>query len=552
MPPILIGQQGDQLLFQNEDGSTFPVAASGLSPDYMNQLASGAQAPSPQDQLLNQLSQNTGGMSSITNPGQLDSAAQNAWQNDLLKRGPANITADELSSFNAAKTQGAPVAFPGQELGTNIQAAPLLEQPKIQELPMAPSVEAVPAKETPSSIEKAFSQQAKGIQKEADAQAEAAKTTAQKYKEASDEYLATQAKMVGIQEEGQKQSDERMKKISEAQAAYEKMEIKNPWSEMSAGSKIGAALAIGLGAYSSGILGGPNQAYKIIDDAINRDVDIQMKQIDKKGKELAHDKDYLSLIKQATNDKSSQALMLKDLKLAAVENQIKGIAENSKSNEVQAKAQQLLGGLSLKRQEFGLDLAQKQANLGKTIAESTAAMGGKPELQVPGLGSAFASQDATNLRQLKTDVEGASRGIERLLKISSMSAKSLTPELRREADTLRSTLQGQLRTALVGPGAVNESERALMERAIADPTAFFSLDSTNKKALETLKSALSNKIESAAQSQIQGYKTGSYKAPQIVTLDKGAQFQIENGQPIPLNDAARQIIEAKKAASSGK
>lgn len=552
MPPILIGQQGDQLLFQNEDGSTFPVAASGLSPDYMNQLASGAQAPSPQDQLLNQLSQNTGGMSSVTNPGQLDSASQNAWQNDLLKRGPANITADELSSFNAAKTQGAPVAFPGQELGTNIQAAPLLEQPKIQELPMAPSVEAVPAKETPSSIEKAFSQQAKGIQKEADAQAEAAKTTAQKYKEASDEYLATQAKMVGIQEEGQKQSDERMKKISEAQAAYEKMEIKNPWSEMSAGSKIGAALAIGLGAYSSGILGGPNQAYKIIDDAINRDVDIQMKQIDKKGKELAHDKDYLSLIKQATNDKSSQALMLKDLKLAAVENQIKGIAENSKSNEVQAKAQQLLGGLSLKRQEFGLDLAQKQANLGKTIAESTAAMGGKPELQVPGLGSAFASQDATNLRQLKTDVEGASRGIERLLKISSMSAKSLTPELRREADTLRSTLQGQLRTALVGPGAVNESERALMERAIADPTAFFSLDSTNKKALETLKSALSNKIESAAQSQIQGYKTGSYKAPQIVTLDKGAQFQIENGQPIPLNDAARQIIEAKKAASSGK
>lgn len=552
MPPILIDQQGDQLIFQNDDGSTFPVAASGLSQDYMSKLSSGMPLPTPKDQLIGELSQNTGGMSSVLNPGPLDYAAQRSWQNDLLKRGASNVSPEELAAFNAAKTQGPSVSFGGQPLGTNIVPAPSVEMPseipsELPALPKAPSV--APQKEQPSELEKGFSQQAKGIKQEYEGMAKAADESARLYKSAADEFLATQTKMQAIQEEATKKTDEQLKLISEAQDAYNKMEVKNPWAEMSTGSKIGAALAIGLGAYSSSINGGPNQAYQIINDAMNRDISIQMKQIEKKGQEISSQKDYLGLIRSATNDKMTQALMLKDLKLSSIENQIKGFESSAKSAEASGKMNQLLGRINQERQAVALDIAQRQATLGKTYAEMNATAQGKPELQVPGLGVAYAAEDAKTLRQLRADVEGASRGIDRLLEISKVSGKSLSPEMRREADTLRSTLQGQLRTALVGPGAVNESERALMERAISDPTAFFSLDSTNSKALETLKEALNNKIESAAQSSIQNYKPGSYKGPKIVTIANGAQFQIVDGNPVPLNEQARQIVAAKAAAS---
>lgn len=373
MPPILVDQQGDQLIFQNDDGSTFPVAASGLSSDYMSQLSSGMPAPSPKDQMINELSRPTGGYSSVLNPGPLDYGQQTAWQSDLAKRGPANVSPEEYASFKSAAPESS-LSFKNQALGENIipaAAAPTMAQPM---LPEAPATEAAPKKEEPSELEKGFSQQAQGIRQEYQATAKAADEAAKQYKAAADEYLNTQTKMQAIQDEGQRIADTQMKKIADTQTAYEKMEIKNPWAEMSTGSKIGAALAIGLGAHAAAILGGENQAYKIINDAVNRDIDIQLKQIDKKGAELSHDKDYLGLIRQATNDKQSQALMLKDLKLASIENQIKSLESSAKSGESKGRMNQLLGQLTQARQGIALDIAQKQANIGKTIAETSAAM----------------------------------------------------------------------------------------------------------------------------------------------------------------------------------
>jgi hypothetical protein len=47
-------------------------------------------------------------------------------------------------------------------------------------------------------------------------------------------------------------------------------------------------------------------------------------------------------------------------------------------------------------------------------------------------------------------------------------------------------LQGLLRTAVLGPGTVQQAERDMLEAMIADPTSITSLSSTQKKRLEVL------------------------------------------------------------------
>lgn len=547
MPPILIDQQGDQLIFQNEDGSQFPVAASGLSPDYMNQLSSGGQMPQPG--LVDQLSANTGGMSSIQNPGALDSAAQTSWQNNLVNRGPENISADELAAFNASKTQGAPLAFPNQELGSNIIPAKPMAAPEqiASSLPTAPNAPGVSQKEGPSQLEKGFAQIGRGIQGEADAQAEAAKATAAKYEEAANKMLQTEQKMAAIQEEGQKQYEAGMQRIAKAQDELKNIPIKNPWAEMSTGSKIGAALAIGLGAYSSSINGGPNQAYQIINDAMNRDVDLQMKRIDKKGKELAGEKDYLGLIRQATSDKQTQALMLKDLYLGHVENQIKQIAETSKSKEVQERAKQMLGALGQKRTEAGLDIAQKQANVAKTYAEIGAAAGGKPENFIPGVGMALTAEDAKEAKKINETALNFNKTLDDAIKHRETYGAEV---LNRNAVAKGQSLGADLLLQVKNLGQLGVLSKSDIEDVI-NPLVPSDITEASPSTMERLlraKEYVSNKVDAF-------YKSKGLQAPNKMlgtgerkVLANGAEFLIQGDKATPMNDKANQMIQAQKIA----
>tara|TARA_R100000808_G_scaffold20741_1_gene44812 strand:+ start:1 stop:1848 length:1848 start_codon:yes stop_codon:yes gene_type:complete len=57
------------------------------------------------------------------------------------------------------------------------------------------------------------------------------------------------------------------------------------------------------------------------------------------------------------------------------------------------------------------------------------------------------------------------------------------------------TLTGKLRLPLIGPGAVSEYEQKLLKEAIADPTKFFSLTTTNKAKLKTLQTIMDRAIK---------------------------------------------------------
>jgi hypothetical protein len=63
-----------------------------------------------------------------------------------------------------------------------------------------------------------------------------------------------------------------------------------------------------------------------------------------------------------------------------------------------------------------------------------------------------------------------------------------------QAKSLATQARGLMREQIVGPGAVNESEYAMLGEVISDPTAFFSVQENNRERLGSLKSTLNTKV----------------------------------------------------------
>ena len=61
---------------------------------------------------------------------------------------------------------------------------------------------------------------------------------------------------------------------------------------------------------------------------------------------------------------------------------------------------------------------------------------------------------------------------------------SLSPSARASAKQSQNLLLGKLRVAIVGPGTMSETDKDILEEAIANPTNFFSLGSSNKIILD--------------------------------------------------------------------
>lgn len=120
---------------------------------------------------------------------------------------------------------------------------------------------------------------------------------------------------------------------------------------------------------------------------------------------------------------------------------------------------------------------------------------------VTGLGLTNTPKGAEKIRELKASSDAAELGIKDLMALSKKPFKSWNLNDRAKADTIRGMLQGALRVLIVGPGAVSESERKLLQDIIADPTKIASLDSSNKARLETLSHSLKQKLYTAASAE---------------------------------------------------
>lgn len=307
--------------------------------------------------------------------------------------------------------------------------------------------------------------------------------------------LAEQRAAQRQQELDQRQQilQEREFEMSESQNDYLKAKEEagqGYWENRSTGAKIGAAIAQALGAYSAAMTGTQNFAAQIIESAVKNDTELKLRKA-RLAKDRSSDiaKRYDFLMNNLQDESAVKDAMMSD-GLRAVQSRINQVAAKTKSKDARAKALASSGELDMR-------IATLNGNAAQAASDKQEKM---REYLVPEFNNQMATskEGAKKINSLAASVNTANDGLDRLLEIADLPAATITPELRAEAQTTAGLLMGALREPIVGPGAVSDAERALLEKAIADPTVIFSLGSKNKRSLQTLKQRLAVNLEQTA------------------------------------------------------
>lgn len=311
-------------------------------------------------------------------------------------------------------------------------------------------------------------------------------------------------------------------------------------------SKTMATIGMILGGFSP--IEGPNGAIEYLKFQMDRDLEAQKQNLASKENLLnATLKEYGNL-RDATD--AAKLILMDDAKSRIA------IAASKTSGELaKIEAQKAIANINQSQAKIADDLA-KRSTLGnlKALADQDPSkiplytdaleMAGDEKLaksirgrEVPGVGLARTEKDASELKALKGDVDAARSGIKELLSIANKPLKSLSPTEIARAQTIQGMLQGALRLPIVGPGAVSESEREMLQNIIANPTKIFSLDSSNRTRLKTLQAQLDEKFKQMASAR--GLTIKQRITPQQQQFIQWAQQTIKKD---PKNIQAQKIL----------
>lgn len=300
-----------------------------------------------------------------------------------------------------------------------------------------------------------------------------------------------------------------MQDLNQAEAELAETDIKRDWwANQSTGNKILAGITLALGALGAANTG-QNKAAQVIMKAIDDDVALQKANLLNKRQAIRDQKGVVSdLMNRFQDDRQAvTAASALAYKKAALE--VENMASKYKSEEIQLKADQLKNTLMTKAMEAQNKLVTMAA-LQSGQAQNINPMALPKEERrrfVPGFGVALTNKAADTLNQEMIPAANESKEmISRLIEIAQTPAKSVSPQLRAEAQQLQRILMGKSRTALVGPGAVTESEWKILENIIADPTKIFSLDSNNINKLKNFYNVVDNGVQKFAAQNIIGFK----------------------------------------------
>ncbi len=282
-----------------------------------------------------------------------------------------------------------------------------------------------------------------------------------------------------------------------------KIEPKSFYDGKTTGEKITAGIGLFLASLTPE---GAANAQRIIQNSIDRDIDAQKANLGKKQNTLSALKDKLGSIDAAEAAFRVQALQGLDLQLKQKAATAKGPMVKAKLMQAQEKMQAEAEGA---RQKLGLEL-MKIKGTGKEQSD---------ELTINAfgfIGKAPSKEEAKTFRKELADTSAAKEGIAQLIDLAKKGSK-LSLEDRARAKTIASMTVGKLRTTIVGPGAVSESEWALLRDIVANPTEITRLDSQTITSLSEVNARLDSGLKNVATSmgiQRQQDKFDQFKRPQ--------------------------------------
>lgn len=287
-------------------------------------------------------------------------------------------------------------------------------------------------------------------------------------------------------------------KLSQSMADVSKLSVdKNKfWADKTTGDKIGLGIGLLLGAFGAANTG-VNSVASMIDKAIDRDINIQNANIASQKENVLAQRGILSSMRQNFSDSQAARTAAKAAYLENAKLEIQKIASKYAGPEIQAKAAGLIGQLETLKQGQVAEL-QKRAMATMPVGPDVNPEMLTPEQRdryVPGYGLAITKEGATKANEAVGNFRGVNDTIDQLVGFTKITGSSVTPTMRSQANTIASVLKAQLRLPLLGPGAVSDTERAILNDIVADPTSIFSLDANNKIKLETLKKTLKTKLD---------------------------------------------------------
>jgi hypothetical protein len=286
-----------------------------------------------------------------------------------------------------------------------------------------------------------------------------------------------------------------------AELAATKISPDNYWANKSTGQKIGIGIAMIMGAFGAATTG-KNSAADVINKAIDQDLDTQKANYAaKKGAVGEMDSAYAKLHGVYKDEIAATAAAKAELLTQAMV-KLQSSAAKFKGDTATAAATSALGQLQTLKDAETLKLQQSKA-YGEdpqfTGMDDKTRERYIPKSDVPfmpfGVASLGSKEDVSKFRAESVDVADAIDSLKKLQDMGDLgSFDKFSPAQKAQAEVLQQSTVGKLRQALLGPGIINADERAIMERIIANPTDFLSLNSRNMASLQALRNSMTNSV----------------------------------------------------------
>lgn len=298
----------------------------------------------------------------------------------------------------------------------------------------------------------------------------------------------------------------------------QKVDPNRLWSSAATGNKVLAVIGILLSGIGSGATGQENLALKELGRAIDRDIEAQKIEVDKK-------KNLLSENLRRFRDINAAEDMTRAQLLSAANAKMKIAAAQSGSQAAVARAQQ--AGLKIQS-----EIDRLNAGVASTKVDAAIAGGAKIDpvtanQRFPGQvvnlppqlgGGIVIAQDKDNAKQLNTTV-AAYRQLHGLLDradaFQQKHGTSWGPTLTKEAKNLQDQITMTLST-MFPLGVLSETERANVEKMVPDAAAF--MQKTQKVKTQSMRDFLNGRLNAELSTRTinfnpSGITTGAPKVP---------------------------------------
>lgn len=536
--PKLLSDDGELAKVQLDDGTIMPIAKSAApsSLDFLQNIQSMgdqfSRAPSPAESAVQMAGWDY-------NPASIRFAeSAMAGQEDPMKALAASMDArkkaldaqisqesQKQSEIDALKSKMG-IVTPDQTgmtgasvLGPNYSSAytnTIAPQPSGQNIGAATDA-IVKSTELKDPFEAAGALQKSGIAEKAKADAEGFRQAAKIHEEGIKIYdqLAQQeaAKRDMLQQTLQQRAQALDAAVEDARNA--KIE---GWANASTGTKIMAGIAIALGGFGQAFGGGENQGLKVINQAIDRDIELQKANAAQKQQYVGNLTNSYNRMKELGADDVQATLAMKVNALEKTKMQLEKVQATTQSQEALANAKTLSGEIDMKVAQLRQEAAQKAA---EQFQKSY-----KPERYIPGLGYAeYGTEgDVSKAREAYADTQSIVQGLDQLLALSKTGQSRKLPwsEVKAQAQQIREPLKYQLKKIFAdSAGRISAADEKLID--VADPTDFISVNDEAK--LNTLKQRVLQKL--APQLQGVGIK---YQPPKQMVTPSGTYEEVQPGQ----------------------